>query len=665
MSNLLIPTVDVQAARAVGAASGFPVLKNYADHDDIRQFAVSVLTPLIAQTRQDRAELELEWQALRKMVMLKHDENQRYKGKSNAYLPVYKRSEQTQVSMLSSGLFPSDDYLDVADRAEGSSERAKAVKTYLQWEFERVAHVRAKLKPFLRQFIRYGNSVLKYWYHKETRYEGRVSPQDQLLAVLGQGPVGSFKPVCVDGLRVSSRSIFYWYVYPNTAESLDDATMVFEDMDVPKQHIIAKGKSGEWKNIEHALSGNHVTEHSAHQAEHFADAGIQTPELFSGNDLGGVVTLTEVWTYMPLPDPDQYLEGEKVGTPVPVRLVLAGSTVLRATRNPLWTQKPPYLVARANVDPGLFYGDGVGRASKDTQYLANDFANQTNDCGMYGLNPIVKANPALMAGPMRPLAPGVTYFMTDINQGMAFDRPPIEQVNMGLTMLQTLIGMNQDFGGTPPILQGSAAGRVAKTATGAQILQKNASVPLQDIVEDLELDVLVPLMHATWVLAQQFREQPVLARVAGMQLQVSPSDLAIDPEFRWLASSQAANSQQRAQQVISFLQVMPQLVPLLQQSGKMFDPEPLLRKLHNDGFGFRGFEQVVRPLPPAPAMPGSPDAGGAPGESGSLPMDGGDRVRSAVEQVGGEYADVAPGEGEAFMEVREAADDIAGDMGSI
>ena len=245
---------------------------------------------------------------------------------------------------------------------------------------------------------------------------------------------------------------------------------------------------------------------------------------------------------------------------------------------------------------------------------------------------------------------------------VTFDRPPVEQVQYGIQMLNLWLGFGQELGGAPAIMQGTKG---AKTATTSQILQKQAAVPLQDLVQDLELEVMIPLMRASFMFAQQFRTDEIMVKVAGKNFKVTPDKFMIDADFRWLASSQSVNSQQRAQQAIQLLSAIVPLIPVMQQQGYQFDPVPMIQRLYSDGMGFRNFDQVVKKLPPQMMQPGMAPGMAPPGGAPGGPPDTGDRVRSSLEAVQGAGAEMAPGEGEEFMNVRSNADELAGMMGEM
>lgn len=668
MSEQLIPVVTADRREEVAPdiyqlmANGGKIPDgNFADDQDTKRFFLEHIWPLMTNTKYMRKNLEDEWRAIENMEMLRHDEGQKYLGRSNVYLPVFNRSLSTLTSSLVQGLFPSDEYMDVSSRSVENEEAAKATKDYLQWEFDTNAQVRARIKPALRQLAKFGTSPIKYWYAKDLQSEGRLNVKQLLTGALQSD--FDYRQICSEGFRISPRSAFNVYVYPWTASNMDEASMVYEIIEVPKSFVEDMGADGRWKNTERGIASARDPNFDFNQkAEMATYAETIAPSSAIGTEHPyRPITITEMWVRMRVPK-KFLLPGEDVDDMVPCKLVFAGDVLMEACRNPFWHQKPPYLFARMNVKPGFFYGDGFGRSNRALQYLANDFMNQTNDCGIYALNPILKVNPATVVGPLPRIRPGAVWKMTDLN-GTAFERPPVELMQYGLQMSNSVIGMAQDFGGAPPVLQGSKG---AKTATASQLLQKNAMGPLQDIIEDFELDVLVPMLKGAWSLAQQYRDPQFVMRVAGRDIKMDKNQLAIDAEFRWLASSQSSNQAARAQQVMQFMQMIQPMIPLLQSMGKTFDPTPLLQRVYSDGFGFRGFDQVIKDMPPPPPMgmqpPGAPPPGGGP--QGPDLFGAGARVRSAVEQQpGGPLAEPMPGEGEDFMDVRNQADQLAAMQG--
>lgn len=650
-------------AMPIGIGS-LPEAKNYAlDANTIQWFNTHII-PVLTQARMQRVQLEEEWKAIRRMELMQHDNSRRYMGRSNEYLPLWSRILDMRVSSLSRGLFPSPDYFEVSDQDTGNPETARPVKAYMQWELDTVCKLRTKIKPFIRQLESWGNSVMKFYYRKQLKRNIRSARRPSVASLASSGPAWGNMP-SDEGLTISPRSMLYWYIWPTTCEGLADATMCFEDIDVPRMFIEKMQYLKKWENIQYALEATAPYNHVSNQSDILNAFGGSSSDMSGVKNTtgGGVSVLTEWWGFAVLPK-SAYLPDEDVECPVPCRAVLANNTMLiEVTRNPFWHQQAPYCFMSTKTNPGFVYGTGAGRQVRPHQYLANDFANQANDVGHYTGNPIVKVNPGLLSGPLAPLAPGRVWSMTD-PAGAVFERPPWELVQPLMNMLQMHKSSATDDGGMPPAVQGQNASGSAKTATGQQILQRNAMAPLQDTVEDIENEVMVPLLFAAWINAQQYREDSVMVAVAGTSLRVDPVQLAINAIFRWLGSSQAVNQQQRMQQALGLLQQVMPMAPYLNQLGYIVDPVPLIQRVYNEGMGFRGFEQFIRRAQAMPSAVGPANAQQLPG----VQAEQADRIRSATEQAQGMRADNAsdmvPGEGEDFMNVRDNADSLAAQAGS-
>lgn len=628
----------------------FDASVNFANNETVKKWIDENLFNTVEHIRNDRLVLEDEWHEIRRMVLLEHDKNQKYIGRSNAYMPSYAKARGTLISELSRAMFPSDEYLDVSQRKDDKMEANKKAKEYIQYEFEKQMKIRGQIPTFLSQYVDYGFSVAKMWYEKGDAYstfKAKKGKDGNLL-------IERSAPPNREGARFSTRSVFYFYVWPTTIDSIDEATVVFEDIDVTVIDARRLEKSKRYVNVEKAIvAGMIATRHKfsqqQQQMEVMGNASIPQDSPVSETDLSKTLTAQECWLDMPVPE-DMYADGEEKGSFVPCKVTMVGNVIIEARRNPFWHQKKPYLVSRMRTFPGSFYPKGNGQMARYLQYLVNDFTNQLNDNGTYGLNPIAIVNPNTMAGPLPAMRPGAVFQTTDPANGIKFDRPPVEQLQHGGILVDKYEGKLFDTVGAPPILQGTNAGKGARTATSSQILQKNASNPIQDAVENMENDVLIPAMHFVWSFGNQYRTVPINDEMLGMAVTISPDDLFGDVTMKFLASSQAANQSQRAQQAMALLQILPPLLPLLQANGKIVDPTTLIQRIYSDGFGFRNFEQLIKDAPAPTMQPGM----GAPG-AGGVPVG-----ENAGDSSIPESEEPASGEGEAGADVRDNADMLAG-----
>lgn len=655
------PLVAASSADEVDVLTPAPdSATNFADDPSAREWATQNVLNLLDTVRSDRSEQHAEWGKIARMASLTRDETQAYTGQSDAYLPIYLKARETKVSHLNQGLFPSDMYIDAQADDPQFEPVVPACKVWMMYQLEHAMKLRAELKAWLRSLLDYGIAIGKvYWDKplspiKNTRL-AKLPTVDSLLLNYGQAPVWTY-----EGARFKARSPFSWYCWPTSVNSLDEASLVFEDIQVSKQFVDMMGKKGIWKNtdeINRSTNTENLNPEIQARLSEIAGSANAAPDIRIG-DLANWTILTECWLNMPVPR-KLYQAGEEVDCPVPVKLVFAGGVLIEARRNPFWHQKPPYLMQRLNEVTDSLYSVGMGRSMRSLQGLANDFINQTNDNGIFGLNPIVKYNPNLIVGPLEPFAPGRMYPMTD-TAGMEFDRPPVEQLQWGLMLTDKIISYANDMTGAPAVLQGTSGKGGAKTATGSQILQSNVKGELQDLVEDIELRVMMPLLQMVHSLGQQYESAERWLAISGKEkIQFTRDMLLGELAWKWVASSQAMNRQQRAAQSIQFLQAAanPGVLQLLMQQGKILNPEPILRRIWEDGLGQRNFESVIAPMPMMPMMPGA--GGGGPPAPGAPP-----EPRSAVEQApGGMPGEMAPGEGGEFMNVRQGADQMAAMMG--
>lgn len=617
--------------------------RNWAEDEEVKAYIRQHVYPLLDQTRNDMIPLHEEWKATARMTTLTHDSGQRYKGRSNVYVPSYAKAKKIIVKSIMQGVFPSDDVTSVTDTErpeDAETPNALAVKTYLQWAFKE-AKLKNALKPGIGEFVDYGMMVIKFWQEKNSRGFKQGRKKFDLATQMTKDDYSYMSKKF--GLRVSARSAYDFYIFPMNINDIEEATLVFEDLDVSIGYIKERGRTKEWVNIDKALNAPFISEHLNTQQDRQSDqqGSVTNPTLHAGSDLGEIRMITEIWCEIQLPD-SAYMEDEEV-IPVPCKIIMAGDEIMQCVRNPFWFQRHPYLVTRDDPKPGNFFSKGTGKLISGLQYLMNDFTNQMNDNGIMAMNPMIIYNPSTMAGPLTPIKPGGMWATTDVTNGIKFDRPPGEQIQYGQALIQLYAAMIADHAGAPPVLQGTKGG---STATSTQVLARNAANPLKDTIEDIENDILNPLMLGTWILAQQYMPEEYMIEVMGDTGGWRPKSqkkeqLCGDFLMRWLASSQAANAAQRAEQGMKLLSALtPPLVQLLMAAGWTVDPQPLLKRVVTDAMGYRDFDKMVKrapmqmgpdgqPMPPGqplgpPGMP--PPPGGAP-QPGQAPM-----VRSAAEQ---------------------------------
>lgn len=635
----------VPSARGSGGRA-----KNWAEDERVRTRLRNELVPLVNSIRSERSSLNQMWRDLLRVWTLEHDE-QKYHGDHDIYVPAGRKSAETLTSQLTGATFPGDDYFGVESVDPNLVRAASDNKLLLQYRIEK-ANVRMNAERFYRQLVLTGNAPVKmHWRTKKVKGVRRSTKRDALGAI-GEGDFTLFNGPVFETLDIGN-----FYMWPEDVNDPADAIISFEDMTVSASSLREKAREGCYvkDETEKACAAGPRNAEKDNQTQSVLNAqGLSSPHDRGDRRGGwGLVDITEVYT-----DFDPTAASKEHEThPVPFLITLASSgEILRAIRNPFWHQQRPYLLGRMGTLNGRVYGTGFIEAIRQLNLLLNAHTNQGLDCVRYALNPIILTNPNAIMGALPDLEPGVQFLVNDVNQAVKFVTPPMEPIQ-ALSVLSTQYSSwIQDYSGSPPVLSGgSAPGRAFRTATGIEAAQRNATIPLNEIVKLCEAEVWEPLLFHFWALDQQFADDEVAIRITGSPMtRVRPADLAGDWTFRWLASSQAANQQVKGSQITQLLSVLstPGLAQMFQQNGLRLNPAPLIKRLYQEVFGFRDVDQVILKA-----------ALGPPAPEGMTPEVGGGQPPSEGQSLAGNMDGL--GEQGDFAAVRENANGISAALGGL
>lgn len=572
--------------------------QNYAANEVVRKRVEGELGALLNHVRQRKQSLNTMWQALYRVWFMQHDQ-QGYVGRSNLYLPAGRKGVETLAANLVAAAFPVDEPFSVTARAEAWEEQAPKVKGALAWAVQQ-AQVRAELEAYFRSLLITGNAVVKFGWKKRQltqRKRGTNAEKfrDSSLFVVEPGFVDQTTAV-LDSPTFDLVDPANFYVWPETAPSIYEAELVFEDMQLPWRTLMARARDGEFltEQVLKLRRGETGTERQSNEQSRLEPQGMSAVENTMSAPV--LVDVTEVYLNMDPTAASWDTEDPDKVVPCLVTLSTKSNTVLRVIENPMHHKLPPYGVGRIGKTQGRFWGSGVVEGIRDLQVLLNDQTNQAVDCATYHLNPLILANPNLLVGDAPELEPGAMFWANDINAAVKFDRPPGDLIQTGSVLMAQTANWIQDYIGAPPILSGGAApGRAFRSATGVGTAQRNAVVPLQEIVRGVEVETFEPMLQQYYFLMQQFGSDAFLAKVGDKLQRLRPEELLGDYMFKWMASSQAQNLQVRGGQIQQLLTVLaaPPMQQLLQANGFKVNPKPLIRKLYEEVFGFRDMDDVI------------------------------------------------------------------------
>lgn len=573
--------------------------KNLAMDQAFREHVQELLVRLIPDVRDNRSRLEDRWARFYRIYNCELDMNS-YSGRSKIFLPASRATIETWVSMMLQNFFPNENWFSVVPVEDvGDQIRADTVRALLMHYFTKEFNLKSIATPMFRQLCIYGTSPAKIAWRDLQKLvtalvrtkEGGVE-QRQKNVKIHHGPI--LRPL----------DLFNYYVWPETADNVQEAEMAFNDMEVTLSHIKAMSmKLMDSKNPDfgyvyevpdEVFEGYKEPDDDRYQyrRERLLRMGINNDP----SDRWSKLTedrrnLTEVhWT--------KDLDGS--GVKDWLITLISDYWVVRIQENPLWNKQKPYIDPRLIRVTNEYYGRGIAEITDRIQYMLNDIVNQSLDSVQYELNPITLIDPARVAFPQSLRHyPGAKWLADP--EGIRFTQPA-SVASIGFSTLNMLQGFIHDFSGASAALQGVPAvrgrGRAQNTATGMQTLVSQNAGPITQVVEDLEAQFGVPLLKFSFQLTQQFMEQPVLLRILGLrgapllQKKVDLEDIVGDYEFRWLGSTASRNRMILGQQMINFANVSRGFPPqILQQMNWQW----LIKKIWTEGLGLGEVDEMFTP----------------------------------------------------------------------
>lgn len=594
---------------------GTVVAENLARDPQIVQRVKDEWLPLTKVVREDRLQQRETWLRYHRIWGVKRDFSG-YEGRTKTYLPIGRKVIENWVRRIKRDLFPDTDWYDIRALRESFERRVPANKAIQGYFFRKQMRLRRSSSPWLRQLVTLGTSPVRHVWRIDER------TQRILRDVLDESeqPTGRWEQkveTLVDYLGPTFRPVdlHAFYVWPTTVTDVEDATLAFEDLLVSRDRIEMLGKKPlDPRNAKLGHVYENVPELMRFLGEQFEmrPGGVGTnTEKFEAQkrrlaDKGFTHPVDQRLPASMRPaDVAESIWRVDLGEGVKRYLVAMAcdEVVLRVQENPFWHGGMLWLVGKLVEVLGEFYGRGLPEVFEWLQYLANDIAEQSGDALVWSTNPIAVVDAYGVQDPdsLR-MAPGAKWLAA--RNSVQFIEPPQGPAQAGFNAVGMVLGLANEFANvTPAGAVGSAQrgrSRSQQTAAGMQIMVAEGAVDIREVVENLEDQVMEPMLRRNHLLAQQFLTKPVILRLTGVDgatmidTPVSVGDLLGDYEFEWLGSMAAANQQVRSMQQIQFLALVSKIPPqMLEAEGIKIGLKFLLRDIYGTGLGLRNAERVV------------------------------------------------------------------------
>jgi len=573
---------------------------NHATDSELSERASGFVKQITFDVYSKRASLDEKWLAYYRIYRAVFDVKY-YQGSVDVFDPQLRKNVEFYVSRLKKALFPTDDLFEVEPVSPDSDEDADVVAEHLKWQIEKKVRIKGKVSRFLRQLVMYGWSPIKCVWEKETRnLVGLTKIQEVIKKYvydeLGRKTLRETGEVRVKFVEEEKQvaiknnptfdicDVFDTYVYPPTANSIEEAYGVLEIFRLPLDDVKRKGEEGYYDNTENlrASSSDDIFQWK-HEARLEIDGQTATTEI----PKIPYVTLIEYWGWFDFGTEDKPEVRQAV-------ITLTNSfQVLQIRRNPFYDQQKPYLAARMTEVQNEFYPDGLIAPLASLQYYINDLMAQTFDSLSYTLNPIVKYDPGRVVNLNTiAFAPGAMWALTDPSAAVL--ESPRDVSGFGFQAINQVKQIVETYPGVANI---PTTGR--KAATHITAIQQEYSLPIMDLAENVEEHVFSPWLKMAYTRNQQFLTEEEIFLVAGKKgvkswKSLSPEMLVGDYLFNWRGANQATNIHVRARQMMEFWNMALPALPAIQQSGASINFSYLLKRIWKEGLGLDGEDKIIQ-----------------------------------------------------------------------
>lgn len=525
--------------------------QNYAgDEEKCARFKEDIVD-LMPMIETQRAPLEDRWNTYHHCWARKNTDATRfYTGVNDAYFPVAHSNIETLVAYLVGQLFgPGPKFAVKSPNPMVPPAIIQKATSTLEY-FLHTAKVESSMPKHVRQACVMGSSIIKNVWRDE--HVVSYSPSVQLdqngqPQIVGNGQ----KIQKYLGPTFKVIDLLSIYLYPITAENLEDCEIVYEKIDRDFRDLKAMEAKGLLVGVDRLQGPNaggfketEAIRRDTNRNFRLAPYGMSTYQIKNKN----LVVLNEVWCNF-----DLYGNGMVF----PCKAVVANGHVLELRQNPLWHQRPPYRLWRCIKHQDHIYGMGLMELIEHHQSTLNAIVNQSLDANLYQTNQMMAINADSYQGLLgdietTPLT--VFPFSQDghpVQDKIAFLKPE-NTAAQSFAVANIVAGSMSDTLGTPPVVSGKFTNK-ERTAREVSAVVAGASIRIDMMVRNLALETMQDWYEDCWELAQQNITQELELKATGMpHIPISPSDLNTKPLMYVITSSEAqeylqAQAQQQAE----------------------------------------------------------------------------------------------------------------------
>ena len=491
-------------------------------------------------------------------------------SKNDYDIPTARRTAEKSIARGVKLLTPNVKWFEVAPIGEVDDLKVANVDNFMWYVLRKRIRSKSLINQLTRSMYLYGRATIKTGIKRQNGY---VWPFQR----------------CVDP--------FSYYPFPETATDPDDMILCFEDFLVGYNQYNARAAT---MGID-LIDKNDLTapDWPYHLVERLAHQGITTPQeeyattqqrqakvkeqLNKANP--GFVALTECW----ITKEDRWYQSYIVWNlgKGPKITGFIGSDY----------DEPMYKTSIHRALPNESYTNSFMDDVNELQDLSNDTLNQFLDAVDFEQG-IVAVDTSQQARQDRLKMKGraLWEFNGDPKEYINFIQPNISSTNQ-LRAWQIEMGLINSQGGAGTIAEGQPGRNMPRAGNAVNNLINLSLADIEGMAELIEQDCLTPGLGDIYKVSAEFIPEHQLIKIPGGQglfdAILKKEDILGDFEFEWIGSLQFQDEAMRAQRGMIFLNMAPQLAPMLAQQGYALNMVELVNFIWRHSLGERGLRDIV------------------------------------------------------------------------
>jgi len=339
-----------------------------------------------------------------------------------------------------------------------------------------------------------------------------------------KGPDGQYTLDFQNDLKLEWERVSPFDIYPSPAsEGIDDGYLIQRHRLRRADLAALRGVEGYNEDAitavldEYAEGG--LTSWLADDTERASAEGKDTSSVTSNPD--GLIDALQYWGTVSGKMLLEYgMEESEVEDPTKeyyVEVWLVGNWVIKALMNYHPLGLKPYYMANYEDIPGSFWGNSVADLCRDTQDMCNGAARAiANNLGIASGPQVVVNIDRLPPGEeIEEMYPWKLWQTTsDLSSGsspaVSFFQPSSNVVEL-MAVFEKFSILADEFTGIPRYMTGdSPAGGAGRTASGMSMLMNNASKSIKQVVSNIDVGVITPMLERLYFYNMKYSDDPEL-----------------------------------------------------------------------------------------------------------------------------------------------------------